>query len=116
MAAWGTLGFIEYFTGQPILMPLQNPTFPKGTQFLHWFLITLSGFAYLAGYFSRWSFTPNVMIVIYACLATMCFIQTFDFMVREDRYISYANECIIYIVASLYLFRSERMRKHFGIT
>ncbi len=113
MAIWGTLGFVEYFTGQVILLPLQNPTFPAGTQFIHWFLISLSGYIYLFGYFSRWKFTPNVMVVIYACLATMCFIQTFDFMVREDRYISYVREVIYYIIFSIYLFRSKRMQEHF---
>lgn len=116
MAGWGTFGFIEYFTGRAILMPLQNSTFPSGTQFIHWFLISLSGYTYLIGYFCRWKYTPNVMVVIYACLATMCFIQTFDFMVREDRYTSYVKEVIYYIIFSIYLFKSTRMRKHFQIS
>ena len=43
MLGWGTLGFLEYFTGLAPLVPLQNATFPGGTQFIHWLLITLSG-------------------------------------------------------------------------
>ena len=43
MLGWGLLGFLEYFTGLAPLMPLQNATFPAGTQFIHWLLITLSG-------------------------------------------------------------------------
>lgn len=113
MSGWGLLGFIELFTGKAVLMPLQNPNFPSGTQLIHWSLITTSGFTYLAGYFTRWRHTPSVMVVIYACLATMCFIQTFDFMTRPDRYTSFVIECVSYTVISLYLFRSQRMRKHF---
>ena len=114
MAAWGTLGFLEYFTGIAPVMPLQNQTFPKGTQFIHWFLISLSGYTYIIGYFYRWKYTPNVMVFLYGCLATMCFIQTFDFMVREDRYTSYVNEVFNYIIISIYLFKSKRMKHHFG--
>lgn len=113
MAGWGTFGFIEYFTGKALLMPLQNSNFPNGTQFIHWLLISLSGYIFLIGYFSRWKYTPNVMVVIYACLATMCFIQTFDFMVREDRYTSYVKEVLYYIIFSIYLFKSKRMQKLF---
>ncbi len=114
MASWGTLGFFEYFTGKALLMPLQNPNFPSGTQFIHWFLISLSGYTLLIGYFRRWKYTPNVMVVIFACLTTMCFIQTFDFMVREDRYTSYVREVIYYIIFSIYLLKSKRMQEHFG--
>ena len=113
MSAWGVLGFIEYFSGKALLMPLQNSNFPTGTQFIHWFLITTSGFAYLSGYISRWKHTPQTMVVLYACLATMCFIQTFDFMTRPDRYRSFVVECVNYSIISTYLFRSQRMQEHF---
>lgn len=113
MAGWGILGFIEYFTNLAVIR-LQNPNFPSGTQFIHWFLISLSGLTFLFGYFGRWKYTPNTMLVVYACLATMCFIQTFDFMTRDDRYVSYAREVIYYVVFTIYLFKSERMQKHFG--
>ncbi len=114
MAGWGTLGFIEYFSGKALLMPLQNPNFPSGTQFLHWLIISISGYTLLFGYFLRWKYTPNVMVVIFACLATMCFIQTFDFMTREDRYSAYAREVTYYVIFSIYLFKSKLMKKHFG--
>ncbi len=114
MSAWGVLGFIEYFTGRAVLLPLQNPNFPSGTQFIHWFLITASGFAYLAGFLSKWKYTPETMMVLFACLATMCFIQTFDFMTRPDRYSSFVIECVYYTITSTYLFRSQRMREHFS--
>ena len=114
MLSWGILGFFEYFWGLAPLMKLQNPTFPKGTQFLHWVLITLTGSVYIVGYFSKWKYTPLAMIVIYAMLATMCFIQTFDFMTNPSRYADFVRECIYYVIISVYLIRSQRMRSHFG--
>ncbi len=115
MAAWGTAGFIEYFSGVKVVIPLQNSNFPIGTQFLHWLIISLSGFTFLIGYFTKWKHTPYVMVVLFACIATMCFIQTFDFMTREDRYSAYAREIIYYIIFSIYLLRSKIIRTHFGI-
>lgn len=111
---WGILGFLEYFTGLAPLMPLQNPTFPSGTQFVHWLLVTVAGSVFLAGYFSRWSYTPIAMMVLYASLATLCAIETFDFMVNPSRYADFARECFYYIVMSIYLVRSKRMRGRFG--
>lgn len=113
MTAWGLAGFIEYLIGVTVMIPLQNENFPPGTQFIHWLLITLSGTVFLFGYFTRWKYTPNAKLVIYACLATMCFIQTFDFMTREDRYISYAIEVTNYVVVSIYLFKSKLMQERF---
>lgn len=114
MLSWGILGFLEYFSEIALLMPLQNSTFPPGTQLLHWFLITLSGSVYLLGYLLKWKYTPMAMIVIYAMMATMCFIQTFDFMTNPSRYTDFVRECIYYVVISVYLLRSRRMQTHFG--
>ena len=114
MLSWGVLGFIEYFTQESIFIPLQNPAFPSGTQFLHWALITLSGATYLYGYLTRWAFTPFAMPIIFGMLASMCFIQTFDFMVAPGRYFSFVVECCLYIGISVYLFRSHLMQDRFG--
>ena len=114
MLSWGILGFLEYFSEIALLMPLQNSTFPPGTQLLHWCLITLSGSVYLLGYLLKWKYTPMAMIVIYAMMATMCFIQTFDFMTNPSRYTDFVRECIYYVIISVYLLRSRRMQTHFG--
>ncbi|MEM9760319.1 MAG: hypothetical protein AAF933_13850 [Pseudomonadota bacterium] len=114
MLGWGVLGFLEYFFGVQLLMPLQNPTFPSGTQFLHWLLVTSSGACFLLGYFLRWKHTPVAMLLFFTALATLCFVETFDFMTNAGRYSDYARECIGYLVMSVYLLRSERMRLHFG--
>ncbi|MDP5220802.1 hypothetical protein Q5Y75_26810 [Ruegeria sp. 2205SS24-7] len=114
MLGWGLLGFLEYFTGLAPLMPLQNATFPLGMQTLHWILITASGATFLAGYVLRWSFTPIAMLVIFTALATMCAVQTFDMLENPDRYQNFAQECVNYIIISIYLFRSKRMGDRFG--
>lgn len=114
MLGWGLLGFLEYFTGLAPLMPLQNATFPSGTQFVHWLVITLSGGTFLTGYFTRWSYTPIAMVVLFASLATLCAVQTFDFMDNESRYADFARECAYYVIISIYLIRSQRMRDRFG--
>lgn len=115
MLCWGLLGFLEYFTGLAPLMPLQNPTFPLGMQTIHWILITLSGATFLTGYAVRWRFTPVAMLVLFASLATMCAIQTFDVLQNPDRYRNFVMECINYTIISTYLLRSHRMREHFGL-
>lgn len=114
MLGWGLLGFLEYFTGLAPLMPLQNSTFPPGMQSLHWILITASGATYLAGYVLRWSVTPIAMLVMFTALATMCAVQTLDMLENPDRYRNFAQECVNYIIISIYLFRSKRMRDRFG--
>lgn len=114
MFAWGSLGFIEYFFAVAPLRPLQNPTFPKGTQFVHWLLIFSSGSIYLVGYFTRWKNTPFAMAIVYAMLATLCAVETLDFMTNPGRYGDFIRECIAYVGISIYLFRSQRMRSHFG--
>lgn len=114
MLGWGLLGFLEYFTGWAPLIPLQNPTFPVGMQTLHWILITASGATFLLGYFLRWSYTPFAMLVIFTALATMCSVQTFDMLESPDRYRNFVQECVNYVVISVYLLRSRRMRDRFG--
>lgn len=114
LLGWGLLGFLEYFTGLAPLMPLQNDTFPVGMQTLNWIVITAAGAAFLGGYALRWRYTPIAMLVMFSALATMCAIQTFDMLESPDRYRNFVQECINYIVISIYLFRSKRMHDRFG--
>ncbi|MEP2031375.1 MAG: hypothetical protein ABJI96_21970 [Paracoccaceae bacterium] len=114
MLGWGLLGFLEYFTGLAPLMHLQNSTFPIGMQTIHWILITTSGATFLVGYFLRWSYTPIAMLVTFTALATMCAVQTFDMLENPDRYRKFIQECINYVIISVYLIRSQRMQDRFG--
>ncbi|MEM6463905.1 MAG: hypothetical protein AAF724_18520 [Pseudomonadota bacterium] len=114
MFGWGALGFLEYFTGSAPLMPLQNATFPGGTQFIHWLLITVSGLVFPFGYFTRWRYTPIAMMIMFTSLATLCAVQTFDFLENPSRYGNFVRELVYYVIISIYLVRSKRMRDRFG--
>jgi hypothetical protein len=113
LGLWGALGLLEYLTGLSLIIPLQNSNFPPGTQLIHWILAATSGIGFLLGYLKKWKYTPTLMVVLYACLTTLCFIETFDFMTKESRYTLFVIEVIQYIVISLYLFKSQRMLNHF---
>jgi uncharacterized membrane protein YccC len=114
LSMWGLLGFLEYFWGYAPLLPLQNPEFPQGTQFLHWLAISVSGLVFLAGYGTHWAYTPHAMVVIYAVMATLCFVQTFDFMTNPSRYLAMVVEYVAYLAIGIFLFRSRRMQQRFG--
>ncbi len=114
MLGWGVLGFLEFFTSLAPLMPLQNPSFPTGTQCVHWLVITAAGGTYLLGYGLRWTYTPVAMLALFASLATLCAVETFDFMQNPGRYGDFVRECIYYVVIATYLFRSTRMQERFG--
>ncbi|MEM6336401.1 MAG: hypothetical protein AAF752_07530, partial [Bacteroidota bacterium] len=49
---WAVLGFIEYFAPS-VAFGLQDPGFPRGTQFLHWLLLLLTGTIFVAGFLLR---------------------------------------------------------------
>ncbi|MEE4203807.1 MAG: hypothetical protein V2I45_09255 [Halieaceae bacterium] len=113
MFVWGVFGFIEYFFRFSII-PLQNPDFLPGTQFLHWLLITSSGVVLLFGFVTKWRRTPTAMLVMYAMLGTMCFIQTFDMMTSQSRYLAYGIEIALYVAISSFLFRAKTSKAYFS--
>ena len=114
MTAWGALGLLEYFTGLAPVVPLQNPVFPSGLQLMHFVAIFTSGAVFLTGYFTRWRGTPLAMVVCFTALASLCSIETLDFLTNSDRYVRFAQEVFYYVVISIYLFRSKLMQERFG--
>ncbi|MCG8374204.1 MAG: hypothetical protein MI700_11745 [Balneolales bacterium] len=116
LVIWGILGFIEYFFPSTSF-GLQNSNFPAGTQFLHWFLIVLTGSIFVFGFFRRWRHTPFATITMYATLATLCFIETVDFHAfggGTKRFFIMSAEFALYLILSIYLLRSKRVNDHFG--
>jgi len=115
LLVWGLLGFVEYFF-PTISFGLQEPNFPAGTQFLHWFLITLTGSTFVYGFLRRWKYTPFVTITMYVALATMCFIQTVDFHAfggGATRFFIMSAEFVLYFLLTIYLLRSKRVLAYF---
>lgn len=116
LAVWGALGLIEYFAPS-VSLGLQDPKFPAGLQFLHFASILATGVIFVGGYLTRWRFTPFAMILMYAVLATLCFIETIDFEAfggGPARFIPMTVEYAAYVGLSAYLLRSVTMRRRFS--
>jgi hypothetical protein len=112
---WGVAGLVEYVL-PPIGFGLQNEAFPPGLQFLHFLSILVTGAVFIVGYLARWRHTPFAIVVMYAVLATLCFVETVDFEAfggGATRFIPMTIEYIAYIGFSTYLFRSSEMRRRF---
>ncbi|MCG2590860.1 hypothetical protein [Rhodohalobacter sulfatireducens] len=114
MLVWGLAGFYEYFTGTTPIIKLQNSAYPGGLQFVHWFLISLTGGTFLIGYLTHWSWTPFAMILLFSNLTVMCTIQTFDFMSDQWSLNAYIGELIFYLATSLFLIYSTVSKSHFS--
>lgn len=115
LVGWGFLGLIEYFVPAASL-GFQNANFPAGTQFLHFAAILATGAIFLGGYFKRWRHTPFAVVLMYAVLATLCFIETVDFGAfggGQTRFIIMSIEYVTYLGISIFLFRSTTMRLRF---
>ncbi|MEM9457156.1 MAG: hypothetical protein AAGF11_23465 [Myxococcota bacterium] len=96
---------------------LQNAQFPAGTQFLHFAALLGTGWVFLGGYVTRWRHTLFATVVMYAVLATICFIETVDFHAfggGPTRFIPMVIEYMTYLGLSAYLLRSSAMRRRFG--
>ena len=113
MLVWGLGGFFEYFTGIKPVIKLQNAAYPSAVQFVHWFLITLTGGTFVFGYFLKWKWTPFVMVHLFSNLAVLCTIQTFDFMSEQWSFTSYFTELILYVLLSAFLLFSSLSETHF---
>jgi hypothetical protein len=114
--AWGFLGLLEYFFFPSLAFGLQNGRFPHGTQLLHWLLLLLVGSIFVVGFVLRWRHTPFATITMYATLATLCFVETVDFGAfggGPGRYFIMAAEYAVYVILSIYLLRSQRIRERF---
>ena len=118
LAAWGALGLLEYAYPKASL-GLQNPNFPAGLQFLHFFAILITGLVFLLGYVTRWPPTPFATVTMYAILATLCFVETVDFHAfggGTARFLPMLLEYSMYTVLSAYLLKSQVMRRRFAVS
>lgn len=116
LAIWGALGLIEYVVPS-LAIGLQNANFPSGLQFIHFAAILATGAIFIGGYVTRWPATPFATIIMYAVLATLCFVETIDFDAfggGPTRFIPMAIEYVAYVSLSAYLLKSSAMRRRFG--
>ena len=113
MLVWGVAGFLEYSTGITPIIKLQNSTYPRGVQFVHWILISLTGLSFLVGYFTHWKLTPLLMLILFSNLTVLCTIETFDFMSENWSLIAYITELTFYLGTVLFLFYSTISKSYF---
>lgn len=104
---WGVAGFFEFFTEITPFIALQNSNYPTGVQFVHWLLITLTGVSFLFGYFTKWKWTPILMLSLFSNLAILCTIETFDFGSENWGFSEYFSELSFYLITSLFLVYSK---------
>lgn len=114
MLVWGLAGLLEYVTGITPIVPLQNAAYPSGVQFVHWFLITLTGGTFWVGYVLRLQYIPIVMSALFSNLAVLCTIETFDFMSEQWHLGYYLGELCFYVLTSRFLLLSEPSKSHFN--
>lgn len=115
LAVWGALGLLEYFF-PAVALGLQDGRFPGRLQFLHFFALLVTGTVFAVGYLRRWRAAPFATVVMYAVLATLCFIETVDFGAFGGgplRFVPMVVEYALYVALSAYLLRSTAMRDHF---
>ncbi len=115
MMVWGVSGLFEYLTEIVPLIPLQNNAYPNGLQFLHWLWILLAGGIFFVGYFVRWKNTPYAMVVMFSNLATLCTIETFDFMSEQWGAWYYVIEMLWYVFTSVFLLCSTVSKSWFNL-
>ena len=68
----------------------------------------LAGGIFLGGYAVRWSGTP--VALAYVCLAALCAVETFGFLVSRTRFLGMAVECAAYVAIVIFLFRATSAR------
>ncbi len=116
LTVWGWLGLVEYFIPAAKL-GLQNAKFPTGLQFLHFASILGAGTIFLVGYFTRWRHTPFAMVILFVVMATLCFVETVDFMAfgkGPTRFLVMSLEYGVYLGLSVYFLRSATMQQRFS--
>ncbi|TNE51810.1 MAG: hypothetical protein EP343_02815 [Deltaproteobacteria bacterium] len=117
LTAWGLLGMVEYFV-PTVKLGLQNAKFPTGLQFLHFASILAAGTVFLVGYVVRWRHTPFAMVLLFAVMATLCFVETVDFMAfggGNTRFLVMSLEYVMYLGLSFYFLRSSAMNQRFSL-
>lgn len=116
LTAWGLLGLVEFFI-PAAKVGLQNAKFPTGLQFLHFASILAAGTIFLVGYVTRWRHTPFAMVILFAVMATLCFVETVDFMAfgkGPTRFLVMSLEYVVYLGLSVYFLRSTTMQQRFS--
>ncbi len=107
LAVWALVGFVEWFWADPPWSRVSNPLFPRNILFLQWFLTLIAAAVFIVGYIIRWQYTPIVMACIYIAMASLCAVETFEYMKSDSRFIAMGIEYLAYAGILFFLFRAR---------
>ena len=110
---WAAGGLVEMSSIKVPWTPYTNLDFPTWLLPIHWGSVIIISAGFLAGYFYRWSGTPEFMLAAYTMLFTICVIETFGFMTSATKYLAMATELVIYTVILTLFFKSSYFVEHF---
>lgn len=111
---WSTGGMVEMTSFKVPWTPYTNLDFPTWLLPIHWGSVIISSIGFLAGYYTKWSGTPEFMLAAYTMLFTICVIETFGFMTSSTKYIAMTTELVTYTVILLLMFKSKYFIEYFN--
>lgn len=107
IAVWALVGFVEWFWAEPPWNRVSNTLFPRHILFLQWTLTLTAGTVFIIGYVLRWQYTPIAMACVYAAMASLCAVETFEYMESDFRFITMGLEYLAYTGILFFLFRAR---------
>jgi hypothetical protein len=110
LAGWALVGFAEWFAATVPWPRVSNELFPRHVLLAQWVLILAAAVVFLGGYAVRWRHTPVALAAVYAAMAAVCALQTFNYMTNDFRFAAMALEYTAYIGILIFLFRSDVFR------
>ncbi len=116
LLVWALTGLAEWIFGAVPWPAVANPLFPRPMLLAHWLSVAVTACIFLAGYALRWPGTPLAVAAGYAAMATVCLIETTQYLVRDARWLAMGLEYAAYLGIGFYLFRSAHAQAVFGGT
>jgi hypothetical protein len=111
LALWAIVGFAEWFAPETPWPRVSNELFPGTILFMQWALTLGAAIVFIGGMARRWPYTPAAMTGIYGAMATLCAVQTFEYMQGELRFVAMGLEYVAYAGILGFLFRSNRFER-----
>lgn len=113
LVLWAAVGLIEWRLPTTPWPAISNPKLPPGILLLQWLLVLVTAGIFIAGFVLHWRFTPLAMAVGYAAMASLCGLQTFNYLDHSTKFFDMTLEYAAYLLILLFLFRAPAARRRF---
>lgn len=107
LGMWALVGFAEWFSTTVPWPRVSNSSFPRDILFMQWSLILVAAVLFIGGYSLNWRYLPVGMACIYAAMAALCAVQTFNYMEGTTRFVAMGVEYLAYAGILMFLFRFD---------